>query len=90
MQVYRVVASAAACARWLPAAGAGPRSGDRGKRGARPFHLIGYDWGSIQSWKAVTDPLLAGRIASFTSISRLCLDYAALALRHARATIARH
>lgn len=34
-----------------------------------PIHLVGHDWGSIQSWEAITDLRLAGRIASFTSIS---------------------
>ncbi len=34
-----------------------------------PVHLVGHDWGSIQSWHAVTDPALASRFASFTSIS---------------------
>ncbi len=52
--------------------------------GARPFHLAAHDWGSIQSWEAVTDPAFAGRIASFTSISGPCLDHAAAALRGAR------
>jgi pimeloyl-ACP methyl ester carboxylesterase len=49
--------------------------------GTRPFHLVGHDWGSIQSWEAVTDPAFSGRIASFTSISGPCLDHAALNLR---------
>jgi pimeloyl-ACP methyl ester carboxylesterase len=40
-----------------------------------PVHLIGHDWGSIQTWEAVTDPALADRIASFTSISGPCLDH---------------
>lgn len=40
-----------------------------------PVHVIGHDWGSIQSWEAVTDPRLAHRIASFTSISGPCLDH---------------
>lgn len=40
-----------------------------------PVHLIGHDWGSIQAWEAVTDPTLADRIASFTSISGPCLDH---------------
>lgn len=42
----------------------------------RPVHLVGHDWGSIQSWPAVTsdDPAIAGRIASFTSISGPGLD----------------
>ena len=42
----------------------------------RPFHLVGHDWGSIQGWEAVTSPLLAGRVASFTSISGPPLDHA--------------
>ena len=49
--------------------------------GARPFHLVGHDWGSIQSWEAVTDPLFKGRIASYTSISGPCLDHASFGLR---------
>ncbi|GLU30895.1 alpha/beta fold hydrolase [Trinickia caryophylli] len=49
--------------------------------GTRPFHLVGHDWGSVQSWEAVTAPELAGRIASFTSISGPCLDHALLSLR---------
>lgn len=40
----------------------------------RPVHLVGHDWGAIQSWHAVGDPNLAERIASFTSISGLPLD----------------
>jgi NAD(P)-dependent dehydrogenase (short-subunit alcohol dehydrogenase family)/pimeloyl-ACP methyl ester carboxylesterase len=43
----------------------------------RPVHLVGHDWGSIQSWEAVTGSALAGRIASFTSVSGPCLDHAA-------------
>ena len=45
------------------------------------FHLVGHDWGSIQSWEAVTSAAFEGRIASFTSISGPCLDHAALGLR---------
>ncbi|RRO20582.1 SDR family oxidoreductase [Saccharopolyspora rhizosphaerae] len=41
----------------------------------RPVHLLGHDWGSVQSWHVVTDPRAAGRIASFTSISGPCLDH---------------
>lgn len=51
--------------------------------GTRAFHLVAHDWGSIQSWEAVTDPAFKGRIASFTSISGPCLDHAALNLRGA-------
>ncbi|MFM9702997.1 alpha/beta fold hydrolase [Streptomyces galilaeus] len=41
----------------------------------RPVHLVGHDWGSIHSWESVTGSRLAGRIASFTSISGPCLDH---------------
>lgn len=34
-----------------------------------PVHLVGHDWGSIQGWQAVTEPSLAERFASFTTIS---------------------
>jgi pimeloyl-ACP methyl ester carboxylesterase len=48
-----------------------------------PIHLVGHDWGSIQGWEAVTSERLAGRIASFTSISGPPLEHAALwARRH--------
>src|SRR5690606_31228232 len=47
----------------------------------RPVHIVGHDWGSIQSWEAVTDPALAQRIASFTSISGPCLDHMGYWLR---------
>ncbi|GHF25540.1 hypothetical protein GCM10017786_69650 [Amycolatopsis deserti] len=42
----------------------------------RPAHLLAHDWGSIQSWHAVTTDGLRGRIASFTSISGPSLDHA--------------
>ena len=42
---------------------------------AAPVHVVGHDWGSVQAWEAVTDPVRAGRIASFTSISGPCLDH---------------
>ncbi|SER16775.1 NADP-dependent 3-hydroxy acid dehydrogenase YdfG [Lentzea xinjiangensis] len=38
-----------------------------------PVHLVGHDWGSVQSWEAVTTP--GARIATFTSISGPCLDH---------------
>lgn len=41
----------------------------------RPVHVLAHDWGSIQCWHAVTDERLAGRIASYTSISGPCLDH---------------
>lgn len=40
-------------------------------------HVVGHDWGSIQSWGAVMDPVAAGRIATFTSISGPPLAHAA-------------
>lgn len=48
---------------------------------SQPVHLIGHDWGSIQSWEAATDPALASRLASFTSLSGPCLDHIGHALR---------
>ncbi len=46
----------------------------------RPVHLVGHDWGSVQSWDAVvregSDARLEGRIASYTSISGPCLHHA--------------
>ncbi|HEX6341351.1 SDR family oxidoreductase [Umezawaea sp.] len=45
----------------------------------RPVHLVGHDWGSVQSWEAVTEP--GARIASFTSISGPCLDHLGTWLR---------
>lgn len=43
----------------------------------RPVHVVGHDWGSIQSWEAVTAPEAQDRIASFTTISGPCLDHVA-------------
>jgi pimeloyl-ACP methyl ester carboxylesterase len=43
----------------------------------RPVHLLAHDWGSIACWHAVTGERLAGRIASYTSISGPSLDHAA-------------
>lgn len=43
----------------------------------QPVHLVGHDWGSIQSWGAVTDPVAAARIATFTSMSGPPLAHAA-------------
>jgi pimeloyl-ACP methyl ester carboxylesterase len=43
----------------------------------QPVHLVGHDWGSLQSWHAVTGERLAGRIASYTSVCGADLDHAA-------------
>lgn len=42
------------------------------------FHLVGHDWGSIQSWESVTRTPPNARIASFTTISGPSLDHAVL------------
>ena len=44
--------------------------------GDEPVHLICHDWGSIQSWEAVTTERIGGRIASYTSISGPSIDHA--------------
>lgn len=58
-----------------------------------PVHLVGHDWGSVQSWPALSDPRLAGRIASYTSIAGPAPDHAAawlrrVAVRNPRAMLA--
>jgi NAD(P)-dependent dehydrogenase (short-subunit alcohol dehydrogenase family)/pimeloyl-ACP methyl ester carboxylesterase len=42
----------------------------------RPVHLVGHDWGSIQSWETVTTDRMQGRVASYTTISGPSLDHA--------------
>jgi pimeloyl-ACP methyl ester carboxylesterase len=51
---------------------------------AQKVHLLGHDWGSIQCWDAVSNPEFTDRVASFTSISGVSLDHAAVWLRTAR------
>jgi NAD(P)-dependent dehydrogenase (short-subunit alcohol dehydrogenase family)/pimeloyl-ACP methyl ester carboxylesterase len=43
----------------------------------RPVHVVGHDWGAVQSWEAVTDVGAERRIASYTSTSGPCLDHVA-------------
>jgi pimeloyl-ACP methyl ester carboxylesterase len=52
--------------------------------GVGQVHLLAHDWGSIQTWAAVTDESVMGKIASFTSISGPHLQYAGKFLRSAR------
>ena len=52
--------------------------------GVGPVHLLAHDWGSIQSWAAVTDETVMSKFASFTSISGPHLNYAGKFLRSAR------
>jgi pimeloyl-ACP methyl ester carboxylesterase len=41
-----------------------------------PVHLLGHDWGSIQLWEPLSEPRLASRVATFTSISGPAPDHA--------------
>ncbi|MDL9938744.1 SDR family oxidoreductase [Gordonia sp. ABSL1-1] len=40
-----------------------------------PVHVLAHDWGSVQTWEAVTRPGAHHRIASFVSVSGPNLDY---------------
>jgi NAD(P)-dependent dehydrogenase (short-subunit alcohol dehydrogenase family)/pimeloyl-ACP methyl ester carboxylesterase len=46
-----------------------------------PVHVVAHDWGSVQSWEAVTEPGAHARIASYTSMSGPCLDHIAYWMR---------
>jgi pimeloyl-ACP methyl ester carboxylesterase len=52
--------------------------------GGKPAHVVGHDWGSIQSWELVTDPRARALLAGYTSISGPCLDHVGYWLRDGR------
>ena len=41
----------------------------------RAVHVVAHDWGSIQSWEAMTESDARATFASFTSTSGPCLDH---------------
>lgn len=43
--------------------------------GDKPFHVIGHDWGSIQTWESACQERFRDKMRSFTSISGPCLDH---------------
>ena len=47
----------------------------------QPVHLIAHDWGAIQTWHALTEGWLAGRVVSYNSISGPSLDHVGAWLR---------
>ncbi|MDF2446470.1 MAG: short chain dehydrogenase [Moraxellaceae bacterium] len=47
----------------------------------RAVHLVGHDWGSIQTWESVTTAHLQYRISSYTTISGPCLDHVGFWMR---------
>ncbi|HEX4902718.1 MAG TPA: alpha/beta fold hydrolase [Acidimicrobiales bacterium] len=51
---------------------------------AGPVHLVGHDWGSLQSWEAVCTGALGDRLASYTSMSGPALDHVAAWFRDRR------
>jgi pimeloyl-ACP methyl ester carboxylesterase len=53
--------------------------------GDDPVHLVGHDWGSVQSWAAVGQDEASHRLASFVSISGPGLDH--LRVSAARAAV---
>lgn len=52
--------------------------------GKPAVHLVGHDWGSIQSWEFLSRPGLRDRFASFTSFGGPGLDQAAYFMRNGR------
>jgi pimeloyl-ACP methyl ester carboxylesterase len=49
-----------------------------------PVHLLGHDWGSMQLWRPRSEPQVAGRVTTFTSVSGPSPDYAGAWLRDRR------
>lgn len=47
----------------------------------RAVHLVGHDWGAIQSWESAARPRVARRLASFTAVAGPSLDLVAQASR---------
>ncbi|GAA2246690.1 MULTISPECIES: SDR family oxidoreductase [Kitasatospora] len=48
----------------------------------RAVHVVAHDWGSVQSWEAVTSPGAEQRIASYTTMSGPSLDHTGHWIRH--------
>lgn len=46
-----------------------------------PVHVVAHDWGSIQSWEAMSRDDAAEHFASFTTISGPCLDHVGVLFR---------
>jgi short-subunit dehydrogenase/pimeloyl-ACP methyl ester carboxylesterase len=44
-------------------------------------HLVGHDWGAIQSWDFVADERFGGTLLSFTAIAGPSLDHLSLGIR---------
>ncbi|WP_082119171.1 SDR family oxidoreductase [Saccharothrix sp. ST-888] len=47
-----------------------------------PVHVVAHDWGSVQSWEAVTAPGAEQRIVSYTTMSGPSLDHLGHWIRH--------
>lgn len=47
----------------------------------RAVHLVGHDWGSIQTWESVTASHLQYRLLSYTTLSGPCLDHVGFWMR---------
>jgi pimeloyl-ACP methyl ester carboxylesterase len=47
----------------------------------RKVHLVAHDWGSMQTWEAVVNPLFAERVSTYTYFGAPSLDHAGHWLR---------